>query len=113
MADSCIFCRIVRGEVPATVIMERDSVLAIRDVSPQAPTHVLVIPRAHVESLAVLHDPALAADLLALARDVAESEGLARDGYRVVLNTGKDGGQSVFHLHVHVLGGRSLAWPPG
>jgi histidine triad (HIT) family protein len=111
----CIFCRIVAGALPAARVLENDHVVAFRDVNPQAPTHVLVIPRRHVESLATLDpgDEALAAALLLAAADVARHEGLEEQGYRVVTNTGEDGGQSVAHLHLHVLGGRSLTWPPG
>jgi histidine triad (HIT) family protein len=113
MTDTCLFCRIARGEIPATVVAESTTCLAFRDINAQAPSHVLVIPRAHYESLDALHDAALASELLGMARAVAETEGIARSGYRVVINTGTDGGQSVFHLHLHVLGGRYLAWPPG
>jgi histidine triad (HIT) family protein len=112
--DECLFCRIVAGEIPATVVHETDDVLAFRDIAPQAPTHVVVIPKAHHRDAAALAsaDPTLAGRLLAAATDVAESEGLT-DGYRLVLNTGRDGGQTVFHVHVHLLGGRAVTWPPG
>ena len=112
--NECLFCRIVAGEIPATVVHETGDVLAFRDIAPQAPTHVVVIPKAHHQDAAALAaaDPALAGRLLAAATDVAESEGLA-DGHRLVLNTGSDGGQTVFHVHVHLLGGRALTWPPG
>lgn len=113
MASACLFCRIASGEIPATKVAESDRCLAFRDITPQAPTHVLVIPRAHVESLNQFDDPALAAELLAMARDVAAADGLAERGYRVVINTNADGGQTVFHLHLHVLGGRAMRWPPG
>ena len=110
----CLFCRIVTGEVPAQVVHESDRTLAFRDVNPQAPTHVLVVPKAHHGDVAVLvdADPALLADVLAAAVEVARAEGLD-GGYRLVTNTGADGGQTVGHLHVHVLGGRALGWPPG
>lgn len=110
---SCLFCRIVAGEIPAAKVAESDECLAFRDINPQAPTHVLVIPKVHVDSLHHLPDPASAGALMAMARDVAESEGLASGGYRVVVNTGVDGGQTVGHLHLHVLGGRAMHWPPG
>jgi histidine triad (HIT) family protein len=112
--SDCLFCRIVAGEIPADVVHETDRTLAFRDLGPQAPTHVLVIPREHHTDLAavVSADPALAADVFAAAVAVARQEGL-EGGYRLVANTGDDGGQSVHHLHVHVLGGRALAWPPG
>ena len=111
---SCLFCRIVAGEVPATVVHETDRTLAFRDITPQAPTHVLVIPRDHHADLAALSDadPGYVAEVVAAAVAVARAEGLD-GGYRIVANTGDDGGQTVHHLHVHVLGGRSLGWPPG
>ena len=87
--------------------------LAFRDIGPQAPTHVLVIPKRHVESLNQFDDPAMAGALFAMARDVAKAEGIAESGYRVTINTNRDGGQTVFHLHLHVMGGRQMAWPPG
>lgn len=113
MTASCIFCRIASGEIPSARVMESEHCLAFRDLSPQAPTHVLVIPRRHVGSLNELDDPALASALFAMARDVARAEGIAESGYRVVANTNGDGGQTVFHLHLHVLGGRAMRWPPG
>ena len=110
----CIFCRIARGEVPAQIVYEEDRAVAFRDLNPQAPTHVLVIPRRHVPSL---HegggDPAMLGELLVAARTIAEQEGLGEGGYRVVINNGPDAGQSVDHLHVHLLGGRQFGWPPG
>ncbi|MFN8169952.1 MAG: histidine triad nucleotide-binding protein [Candidatus Nanopelagicales bacterium] len=113
MSD-CLFCRIVAGEIPATVVHETDAVLAFRDIAPQAPTHVVVIPKEHHADVAELAaaDPALTAQVMAAAADVARQEGLDQ-GFRVVLNTGADGGQTVFHVHAHVLGGRGLGWPPG
>jgi histidine triad (HIT) family protein len=112
--SDCLFCRIVAGEVPADVVHETATTLAFRDVGPQAPVHVLVVPRAHHADMAAVvdADPALAGEVLAAAVAVARQEGLD-GGYRLVANTGDDGGQSVHHLHVHVLGGRSLGWPPG
>lgn len=113
--ESCLFCRIVAGEIPADVVYETDVVMAFRDVNPQAPTHVLVIPKAHVESLEAVRDEdaSVLGDVLRACRDVARAEGLAEGGYRTVANTGDDGGQTVHHLHLHVLGGRSMRWPPG
>ena len=110
----CLFCRIVAGAIPATLVHETDRTLAFRDVNPQAPTHVLVIPKAHHQDLAALADadPILLADVLASAVAVARAEQLG-EGYRIVTNTGADGGQTVPHLHLHLLGGRSLSWPPG
>jgi len=111
----CIFCRIARGELPANVVLETPDVLAFRDVHPQAPVHVLVIPKRHLASLADLEptDGALAGALLTAAAEVARQAGLEDGGYRVVTNIGEDGGQSVSHLHLHVLGGRAMGWPPG
>lgn len=113
MSD-CLFCRIVAGEVPATVVAQTDRTMAFRDLTPQAPTHVLVVPRDHHDDVAALAhaDAGLLAEVMATAVAVARSEGLD-GGFRLVANTGDDGGQTVRHLHVHVLGGRSLGWPPG
>ena len=110
----CLFCRIVAGEIPAEVVAETDASLAFRDVSPQAPTHVLVVPRRHVANAGELAEasPAELADVTLLARTVAEREGLD-DDYRLVFNTGAGAGQSVFHAHLHLLGGRAMKWPPG
>ncbi len=111
--SECLFCKIVRGEIQATVVRQTDRFLAFRDINPQAPTHLLVIPKAHVASLNDARDADLVGSLVLFARDVAEAEGRAATGYRVVINTNADGGQTVFHLHGHVLGGRALQWPPG
>ncbi|HYH87520.1 MAG TPA: histidine triad nucleotide-binding protein [Pyrinomonadaceae bacterium] len=112
--QDCIFCKIVAGEIPAAKIFEDEYALAFRDINPQAPTHALVIPRAHIASLADASesDETLLGHLLRVAARVARDEGHA-EGFRTVVNTGADAGQTVFHLHVHVLGGRKLAWPPG
>jgi histidine triad (HIT) family protein len=111
----CLFCRIVAHEVPSTVVTETVHSLAFRDISPAAPTHVLVIPKAHYPDATTLAmaDPAAFADLMVTADAVATLEGLTERGYRVVINTGRDAGQTVFHAHAHVLGGRDLRWPPG
>jgi histidine triad (HIT) family protein len=112
---SCIFCRIAAGEIPANMVLETEAVVAFHDLNPQAPVHVLVIPKRHVDSLGAASEAdaeTLSAVLLA-CRDVAVATGVADGGYRVVLNTGSNGGQTVGHLHAHVLGGRSLGWPPG
>jgi histidine triad (HIT) family protein len=109
----CLFCRIVSKEIPATIVAEDDHCLAFRDINPQAPTHILVIPKEHVPSLNQMTDPALAGRVLAFARDLAVREGIAERGYRVVINTNAEAGQTVFHLHAHVLGGRAQGWPPG
>jgi histidine triad (HIT) family protein len=115
IATMCLFCKIVAREIKADIVFEDTNVLAFRDINPVAPTHVLVIPKKHVTSLA---EPADAdaeslGQVLVGARTVAQKLGLVTDGYRVVLNSGRDAGQSVFHLHAHVLAGRPMAWPPG
>ena len=112
--DDCLFCKIVAGEIPAQLVHENDTVIAFRDLSPQAPTHVLVIPRSHYPTAAALAagEPATAAHLFDAARAIAEAEGLD-NGYRLVLNTGPDASQTVFHVHMHLLGGRAMGWPPG
>jgi histidine triad (HIT) family protein len=112
MSD-CLFCRIVAGEIPANRVTETEQFLAFRDINPQAPTHVLAIPKQHVASLNETDDAMLIGELLLFARDVAGGEGLADDGYRVVLNTNAGAGQTVFHVHAHILGGRAMRWPPG
>ena len=114
MAD-CLFCAIVAGDVPAQRVAETARTIAFRDINPQAPTHVLVIPKDHYPDLAALAaaDGGLLAEVVAQAAEIAEAEGLGGTGYRVVFNTGAGAGQSVFHAHAHVLGGRPLAWPPG
>lgn len=111
----CLFCRIVAGEVPADVVARTDSSVAFRDVDPQAPTHVLVVPTEHVDDAAALDSghAAMLAELVSTARSVAEVDGVADTGYRLVFNVGDDAGNTVPHLHLHLLGGRSLAWPPG
>lgn len=111
----CLFCRIVAGEIPADIVARSDHALAFRDIDPKAPVHVLVIPTEHHDDVPSVaeSDPALAAELLALAAQVARQEGVAASGHRLVANTGLEGGQSVGHAHLHVLGGRPLGWPPG
>jgi histidine triad (HIT) family protein len=109
----CLFCKVAAGTIPAQVVRRGEGMLAFRDINPQAPVHVLVIPTTHVASLNDTTDAALLGRLLAFAREVAHAEQLAAAGYRVVVNTNADGGQTVFHLHLHVLGGRPLRWPPG
>ena len=113
--DNCLFCKILSGDVPSTEVYSDDEFYAFRDVNPGAPTHVLVIPRKHIAGIADAgpEDEGLMGRLLLTANKVAEMEGLMEDGFRYVLNNGRDGGQSVFHLHLHVLGGRPLSWPPG
>jgi histidine triad (HIT) family protein len=111
----CLFCAIASGQVPATLVLESDRTVAFRDINPQAPTHVLVIPRAHHQDVAALSraGQGLLDEVLAQAHEVAKAEGVSETGYRVVFNTGPDAGQTVSHAHAHVLGGRPLTWPPG
>src|ERR1044072_1991414 len=113
--DDCLFCKIVAGEIPAAKIFEDERAIAFRDINPQAPTHALVIPRPPVASLneASETDEALLGPLLLVAARIARAEGHAEGGYRTVINTNADAGQTVFHIHVHLLGGRRLTWPPG
>jgi len=113
VADACLFCRIVRKEIPAKLVAETDDYVAFRDINPQAPVHILVVPRAHVPSLNEVTDPSIVGKLAQAATDLAKREGLAERGYRLVINTNADAGQTVFHLHLHLLGGRHMAWPPG
>lgn len=114
-SQACIFCKIARGELPATVVHDEADLLAFRDLSPQSPQHTLLIPRKHIASLDDLDedDGDLMGRLMLAARDLARRQGLAEAGYRLVTNVGADGGQSVGHLHLHLLGGRPLSWPPG
>jgi histidine triad (HIT) family protein len=115
MSADCLFCRIVAGELPAAEVYSDATVLAVRDVAPQAPTHVLLLSRKHIPSVRDLTeaDAAIMAAMLAAAAKIAAQEGVAEGGYRLVVNVGRDGGQTVDHLHVHLLGGRRMAWPPG
>ena len=109
--ESCIFCKIASREIPTVFIHEDELAVSFNDITPQAPVHALVIPRQHVASLNELHDQHLLGHLLLVAKKTAEKIGLAQ--YRLVINTGADAGQAVFHLHLHLLGGRKLGWPPG
>jgi len=113
--DGCLFCKIARGEIPAQVVLKTETVTAFRDINPQAPVHVLVIPNQHVGSAAEMGpgNGALLAALIVAANQVAAQEGVADSGYRLVFNVGEDGGMTVSHLHLHVLGGRRMTWPPG
>lgn len=115
MSEACLFCRIIAGEIPATIVHADYLVIAIRDVTPRAPTHVLLLPREHIASAADLTEAhgALLGRLFAVAADLARSEGIAERGYRLTTNVGTWGGQSVPHLHVHLMGGRAFDWPPG
>jgi histidine triad (HIT) family protein len=113
MASDCLFCRIVNKVVPATIVAENEHCLAFRDINPQAPTHILVVPRAHVATLDDVKDPLIVGYLMLMAVDIARREGIVAAGYRTVINTNAGAGQTVFHLHVHLLGGRPFTWPPG
>lgn len=113
--QDCLFCRIIGGDIPADVIYESDAAIAFRDINPQAPTHVLIIPRRHIATINDLQDgdQALIGELFMAAQHIATAEGHAEDGYRVVMNCNELAGQSVFHVHLHLLGGRAMHWPPG
>lgn len=113
MADDCLFCRIARQELPVPLVYESDDVVAFRDINPQAPTHILVVPRSHIPSLNEATDPTVIGRLSLAAAEIAKQEGVAESGYRTVINTNKAAGQTVFHVHLHLLGGRTLDWPPG
>ena len=112
---SCLFCRIIKREIPASIVYEDEHVLAFNDINPQAPTHILLVPKRHIDTLNDLGpgDDQLVGALARRAASLAESRGIAASGYRTVFNTNRDAGQTVFHIHLHLLGGRSLAWPPG
>jgi len=113
--SSCIFCKIAAREIPAEILRESDRVIAFRDLDPKAPTHILLIPKDHIASLEDLTDEhgAMLADIVQAAAHLARTEGIDQTGWRLVSNVGPDAGQSVFHLHFHLLGGRKMAWPPG
>lgn len=113
--NDCLFCKIGAGQIPSNKVYEDEQVLAFTDIDPKAPVHVLIIPKKHIQSVNELTeaDDALLCRMFAAARKLAEELGLSGEGYRLVINTGKDGGQSVSHLHLHLLGGRQLGWPPG
>jgi histidine triad (HIT) family protein len=111
----CLFCKIVAGQIPATIVFQDDHVVAFKDITPRAPTHVLIVPRRHVASLNDLgaDDDALVGEMVRAAAAIATEQGLADRGYRTVFNCNADAGQTVFHIHLHLLGGRTMAWPPG
>ena len=113
MPVNCLFCRIVRKEIPATIVLEDEHVVAFRDIDPKAPTHVLVVPRSHVATLDDATDAQVLGEMMLAAAAIARAEGIVEDGYRTVVNCGAGAGQSVFHVHLHLLGGRKLSWPPG
>lgn len=114
MSD-CLFCRIIAGQIPATIVYQNDHVVAFKDITPQAPTHVLVVPRRHIATLNDLtpDDDALVGEMVRSAAAIAKNNGHAAAGYRTVFNCNADAGQTVFHLHLHLLGGRTMTWPPG
>ena len=115
MPSDCLFCRIIAGEIPSSQVYADDDVVAIRDIAPQAPTHILLLSRKHLVSVREIgpQDKGLLDKICATATLLADREGISKDGYRLVINIGRHGGQSVDHLHVHMLGGRQMAWPPG
>jgi histidine triad (HIT) family protein len=115
MVEDCIFCKIIAGEIPSNVVLETKDVIVFRDLTPQAPVHLLAIPRQHIATINDLQDTdALQmGNLFLAAKAAAEKEGIAEEGYRTVMNCGEGAGQSVFHVHLHILGGRPLSWPPG
>jgi len=117
LADDCLFCRIVRKEVGSDIIDEKPTAIAFRDVSPQAPVHVLIVPREHIPTIADLisvpNSYEILSDIFSLVNDIAVSEGISQSGYRLVANVGEEAGQAVDHLHFHLLGGRFMGWPPG
>jgi len=112
--EDCLFCKIVKKEIPSEIVYENDKLIAFRDINSQAPTHILIIPKEHFASLKEIPEEkkGILAELLLAARQIAEEKQLSR-GYRIVLNTGKESGQAVFHIHFHLLGGRQMDWPPG
>mgnify|MGYP006306502243 CR=1 FL=1 len=115
MADKCLFCKIAAGEIPSTEVYSDDELYAFRDINPGAPTHVLIIPREHIPKItdATPEHEALLGRMFLKGNEIAEREGLAQDGFRYVMNCGKHAGQDVFHIHLHLLGGRAFSWPPG
>jgi histidine triad (HIT) family protein len=115
LGTDCVFCKIARREVPAEILHESDTIVAFRDLDPKAPSHILLIPKIHLESIAEVTeaDGPMLADLFRAAAHLAQTEGIAASGWRLVTNVGTDGGQSLFHLHFHMLGGRQMTWPPG
>ena len=113
--NDCLFCKMISGEIPCDIVYEDESVFAFRDIDPKAPTHILLIPRKHIRSINELGESErnLAGELLLTAKKIAKDEGIDESGFRTIFNTNSDGGQTVFHIHMHILGGRKMAWPPG
>ena len=114
-SNDCLFCKILSGDIPADIVLESDTAVAFRDINPKAPTHVLIIPRKHIATINDIGDDdhTIIGSLYSAARDIAAAEGLSDEGYRTVMNCNEAAGQTVFHIHLHLLGGRSLGWPPG
>lgn len=115
MADDCLFCKIIAGDIPSNKVYSDDDVYAFHDIQPAAPTHILVIPKKHLSAVTAAEaaDQALLGKMLLVANQIAADQGLAESGFRYVINTGDQGGQTVYHLHLHILGGRQFSWPPG
>jgi histidine triad (HIT) family protein len=113
LANDCLFCRIIKKEIPASIVAEDEYCIAFRDINPQAPVHILVIPREHIASLNDSKDPLAIGRMHLMAARIARAEGIKDRGYRAVVNTNADAGQTVFHMHLHLLGGRRMNWPPG
>jgi histidine triad (HIT) family protein len=113
--SDCLFCKILDGDIPADIVYESATAIAFRDINPQAPTHVLIIPRKHIATINEItdDDQSLVGSLYSAAREIAAAEGIAEDGYRAVMNCNEGAGQTVVHIHLHLLGGRDLSWPPG
>ena len=113
--SNCLFCKILAGEIPADIVYESETAIAFRDINPQAPTHVLIIPRKHIARISDIgeDDQSIVGSLFSAAREIATAEGMADEGYRAVMNCNEAAGQTVFHIHLHLLGGRDLHWPPG
>ena len=109
----CLFCKMVAGDIKPNIVFEDDNILAFRDINPQAPVHIIIIPKAHVATLDDLDDTLLAGQLVQTAVQLAKAEGLSEEGYRTVFNCNQKGGQEVYHVHLHLLGGRQMTWPPG
>ena len=111
--DECVFCKIARGEIPADFVHKDETIFVIRDLNPQAPTHLLIVPARHIESAVEMNDPGLWSSIMGQAVEVARRLGIDREGFRMVINTGVQGGQTVPHVHLHLLSGRNFGWPPG
>ncbi len=113
--NNCLFCKIIAREIPSNKVFENDTIFAFRDIDPKAPTHILIIPKEHITTTNDLNDShkSLLGEILITAKEIAEQEGIADSGYRTVFNCNKDGGQAVYHIHLHLLGGRQMSWPPG